>query len=294
MSDISVIIPVYNRRDHLYLCLCALEACGTHYREPMEVIVTDDGSEDDPLSALLEFRNNWQMRYLWHPHDRFQACKTINRACEVASGDSFFILGSDILLERTSLSHLANIHKGHPAAIIAGRYDWMLPMQIRPYDVYHNFAKIIEGTLPPKTLGKNPVGIIGKDPRYRQNPSVFDAPPQSNFACALFADALLIPRTVFEALGGFDEAMIGHGGQDAEFSIRAQMAGYKAIFSNLVHGYHMYHTRDQSANLQTGIANIEYIAKKHDLAKLGLEMWADGENRGIGIKGGAVPRNVPV
>jgi GT2 family glycosyltransferase len=267
----SVIMPVYNRRENLYLALCALDCAMAHYKTPLEVIVSDDGSEDNALGVMLEFRSAFDFKYLWQPHRGYRASKAYNAGCAMASSDTFFLLGSDILIEPTTLVHLWNLHLANPRAIIAGRYDWMLPMQIRPYDVYHHWDQIVNGTLPPAQFGAKADGIIGVDPRYLAAPALFDeGKPQTEYASLLFADLMLFPKDIYASLGGFDENMIGHGGQDCELSIRAQLAGYPVIFSNLVRGFHVYHTRDQAANRATLASNIQYIAAKHDLAAVGL------------------------
>jgi len=279
---ISVIMPVYNRRENLYLSLCALDQNLPHYQRPVEVIVTDDGSEDNPLGVMLEFRDRFEMQYRWQPHAGYRASLAYNRGCSMATGQTYLLLGSDILIEPTSLAHLYNLHMANPTAIIAGRYDWMLPMAIRPYDVYHHWADIVAGTLPAAQFGGRTVGLVGPDPRYVSNPDLFDhSRPQTEYASLVFADLLLFPKSIYQALGGFDESLIGHGGQDCELSIRAQLAGYQVIFSNLVHGYHVYHNRDQVANKAALVRNIQHIAAKHDLASVGLHVWERNGDVGI-------------
>ena len=274
MFQFSVIMPVYNRRENLYLSLCALDRAMEHYQEPIELIVSDDGSEDNPLGVMFEFRSKYAMRYLWHPHAGYRASLAYNNGCAAAHGKSYLLLGSDILIEPTSLVHLKNLSESNPNAIIAGRYDWMLPMAIRPYDVYHHWDQIVAGTLPAAQIGTKTTGIIGIDPRYIECPELFDLGiPQTEYASLLFADLMLFPKAIYQALGGFDEQMIGHGGQDCELSIRAQAAGYPVIFTNLFRGYHMYHLRDQVANKVTLESNIRYVETKHDLKAYGLGVW---------------------
>jgi len=162
----------------------------------------------------------------------------------------------------------------------------MLPMHIRPYDVYHNWDKVVAGTLPPAQFGGNPKGIIGTDPRYRESPEVFDKRiVQSKYASHLYSGVLMFPKKVFWKLGGYDEKIRGHGGSDCEVGIRAQLAGYPAIFTSLVHGYHIYHDRNQAANRISVRNNVRYIAAKHNLNKVGLRVWRVGEDYGICLKG---------
>jgi len=279
MFEFSVIIPVYNRRENLYLTLCALDKTRAHYAESIEVIVSDDGSTDSPLEVMFEFQDKFALQYCWLPHAGNRTALTRNRGCAIARGRNFLFIDSDILLAPKSLAHLSNIARANPTVIIACRYDWMLPMNIRPYDVYHNWDKIVAGTLPPAQFGGNPKGIVGIDPRYKAQPSIFDGEVQwEGFAAYLYTGVLMFPRVIFETLGSFDESFVGHGGEDCEIGIRAQLAGHPVIFTSLVHGYHIYHDRDQAVNQASCNKNIQYIAAKHDLHKVGLYVW---ERKGV-------------
>ena len=286
MFEFSVIIPTYNRRENLYLTLCALDKTLLHYKKPVEVVVMDDGSTDNSLEVMHEFQESFVLQYRWQPHKGFGVTLARNRGCAIARGRNYLFVDSDILLAPESLLHLSNIARANPTVIIAGRYDWMLPMHIRPYDVYHNWEKIVASTLPPAQFGAVPKGVIGVDPRYRENPKAFDeCLVQYEYATHLFSGVLMFPKEVFWELGGYDEKIKGHGGSDCEMGIRAQLAGIPAIFTSLVHGYHIYHDRDQAAHRASVRTNVRYIASKHNLNRIGLYVWNVGEDHGICLKG---------
>lgn len=282
MFEFSVIIPTYNRRENLYLALCALDKTLLHYHDPVEVIVVDDGSTDNPLGVMHEFQENFALQYRWQPHRGWGVTLARNRGCAIARGRNFLFIDSDILLTPESLAHLSNIARANKGVIIAGRYDWMLPMIIRPYDVYQNWEEIAAGTLPPAQFGGLPKGVVGDDPRIVANPEMFAAGTvQSMYASYLYSGVLMFPKELYVTLGGFDERIKRHGGEDCELGIRAQKAGYKAIFTEFVHGYHVYHDRDQVMNRASIKANVEYIAAKHNLNEVGLYMWNVGGDYGI-------------
>ena len=290
MPELSIVISVYNRRDSLYLVLCALDKARAHYEEPFEVVVVDDGSTDDAVGAMEAFVDKFALQYYWQPHYGFRAGTVYNKGCMIAHGRNLLLMDADILVTPESLAHLCNIIKANPEVIVAGSYDWLLPMRIRPRDIYGAWEKVVAGTLPPVEIVGKPKGIIGTDPRYVSNSHLFEGErPQAQFAAILFAGLLSFPREKFLALGGFDERMVGHGGQDCELSIRAQQADCRTIFSRRVHGYHMYHDRDQVANQKTCNENVRYIAGKHDLPGVGLRFWHKGNVMGISRIGEPMP-----
>lgn len=276
---ISVIIPIYNRKFNLMLVLAALDKQSV---KDFEIIIADDGSSDSPLETARTFEGRLSLKYVWHEHDGFRLSLIRNTGAKLATGDAFLFLDSDILLNPTAMGHYANLYKANPTAIIGGRYDWMEPMEISLRDVYHNWGAIIGGRLPRKDPGGPLVGIIGIDPRKANNPYFFDSSERglrSKYCLSLFAGNILVPASLFWALGGWDERMTGHGGEDAEFAMRAQAAHIKALFSEEVVGYHIYHWRDQERNEKEVSYNINYIASKHDLRALGIRLGSirDGE-----------------
>ena len=278
---ISIIIPVYNRVRNLEL---TLEALSQQIDCPrFEVIIADDGSTEDHLSLLRSYEGSLLCRYVWWPHDGFQAGAVRNLGCKVASGDAYLFLDSDILLNPVALAHYSAFFQANPDAIIAGEYDWLPPRNIRLSDVRRiakNGVAGVSGMKDIKTKGY--LGYVGKDPRLRTIPEQFaNESPCKKIAPLLYSGNILVPAKDFWALGGFDVNMRGHGGEDCEFGIRAQIAGYSAIFSSRVVGYHVWHYRDQESNKADLRVNIEYIRSKHDLASVGLYMWEVGDDVGI-------------
>ena len=122
-------------------------------------------------------------------------------------------------------------------------------------------------------------GIQGPDPRL-ENPNLFNSSVihKGAYCLSLFSGNLLVPRRVFEAVGGFDQNMIGHGGEDAEFGMRLQEAGIPVIFSDEVIGYHFYHERNQERNVVELRVNCSHMATKHNLALLGVRFGRRGES----------------
>jgi len=275
---ISVIIPIYNRAKSLDLVLTALDCQG--FRD-FEVIVSDDGSVDDPEAFVAYYKDLMPMVFITHPHEGFGANKCRNAGAAMAQGEALVFLDSDILLNCNALQHYWNLYTGSGRdKIIGGRYDWLPPMKITPMDVVGSWQAIVEGRLP-RTQSWDRLelkGIIGVDPRELKFPGFFDHQKRQvrhDYCLELYGGNMLVPREIFHSLGGFDEAMNRHGGEDCEFAIRAQSAGWGAIFAAEPIGYHMYHDRNQVQNEIDVAANIEYMRQKHDFVALGL---VEGKN----------------
>jgi len=278
---ISVIIPIYNRRDHLYLTLTALDCQG--FRD-FEVIVADDGSTDKP-EEVAAFFSTLSVKYTRLERDGFGANRCRNagtRVCD-ASTEAYLFLDSGILLNKHALQHYYNLlTSSRGALVVGGRYDWLPPMKLTPADIIGDWYKIEEALLPHSRSWNcmELQGIVGLDPRVRQKSNFFDHKKrghQSNYFLELFGGNMLIPRAAFEIVGGFDETMNRHGGEDCEFAMRLQEAGIEAIFADEPIGYHMYHERDQEQNKRDVAMNIDYMRTIHDFEALGLECGVENE-----------------
>ncbi len=142
---ISVIIPVYNQAKSLDLVLTALDCQGFR---GFEVIVSDDGSTDEPEMYAAYYKDLMPLKFITHPHDGFDANRCRNDGAALAEGDAFLFLDSGVLLNCNALQHYANLNQATPDCIIGGRYDWLPPMIITPMDVVGNWQALIEARLP--------------------------------------------------------------------------------------------------------------------------------------------------
>lgn len=258
---ISVCIAVYNRKANLRRVLAALDK--QDFKD-FEVVIADDGSTDNPVEVCQEFSDRLNISYCWQKHDGYRLTFVRNMGAKMAKGDALLFLDSDVMLNPAALSHYNNLFTANPDAIIAGRYDWMKPMDFSVEDVYANWEKIIAEQMPSVSVG-DLKGIVGLDPRAQGPPEdrFFNDSLRDNFFMGLFGGNLLIPAKVYWAVGGQDEKMVGHGGEDCELGMRLQEAGYKAIFSEKVIGYHIYHDRNQQRNSEEVKINIAYLENKH-------------------------------
>ena len=56
MIDISIIVPAYNAEKYLKACL---ESLINQTKKDIEIIAINDGSEDNTLDILNEYKNNY-------------------------------------------------------------------------------------------------------------------------------------------------------------------------------------------------------------------------------------------
>lgn len=231
MTTFSVIIPTYNRREHLLACLASVSA---QRRRPDEVIVVDDGSTDGTLEALsgIEGVNVIQQQ-------NAGAGAARNRGAAAASGDYLAFLDSDDLWFEWTLEAFAALVASHdrPSMLSARFIDFANP------------AELGSIASPP-----TPHGIA------------FDcylASTERGYFVG--AGMMVIARTEFERVGGFVEDRLN--AEDHDLALRLGDArGFVQVIEpvTLAHRIHSENAMANVANTAAGIARLIASEKRGD------------------------------
>jgi GT2 family glycosyltransferase/glycosyltransferase involved in cell wall biosynthesis len=206
--EVSIIIPVFNQFRFTHACLASLqEHQGT---ERFEVIVVDDGSTDGTVEAVPRFpgivflRNETNAGFI----------ASCNRGAEKARGKYLVFLNNDTLVRVGWLSALLDTFEEEPETGIVG-------------------SKLLypDGRL------QEAGGIIWQD-ASGWNYGKFDDPlkPEYNYLrevdyCS--AAALMISKTLFERVGGFDSRYAPAYYEDTDLAFKVRRAGYKVLYQPL-------------------------------------------------------------
>lgn len=187
--DISVIIPNYNCRDTLFSCLNSIVSSGgVHF----EVIVVDDGSDDDSLRVIKQF----PCTVIRQSHQGASAAR--NAGARASRGKILFFTDADCVLAEDTLARaLSSINEHDDQTIIGGSYD------AKSYD--HSFYSRFQAAF-----------IHYSETKHTNNPDY------------IATHAMVINREVFLANGGFKEQWLPII-EDVEFSHRLRRGGYSLV-----------------------------------------------------------------
>ena len=210
LNLVSVVIPIRNGMDTLPDQLVALAA--QTYDEPFEVVLSDNGSTDGLSIAALQ-----------------------ERCPDAVAG---LRLRVSPALGRPGVSHARNA--GSAAAegeliLICDADDLVTPDWVADLVAASARADLIGGSLGTDVL--NPPVV--QEWRPIAEPGVL--PSKLDFLPFVQGANIAVWKDVVEAIGGWDEELVA-GGDDVDFSWRAQLAGFSiiAITGGLVH-YRLRH-----------------------------------------------------
>lgn len=103
---VSVLIPVYNGSRYIE---AAIESVLSQTFQGVEIIVVDDGSEDETASLVKQYKN---VRYVYQPHYGISVAR--NRALQEANFELVDFLDADDLMLPTKLEKQVDYMNEHP------------------------------------------------------------------------------------------------------------------------------------------------------------------------------------
>ncbi|MCW2528545.1 MAG: kfoC 2 [Pseudonocardiales bacterium] len=205
---VSVVVPYFEDQLRLDLLLAALSR-QSHPRDRLEVIVADDGSCNSP--RLDELRGV-AGRIVRQENLGFRAGAARNLGVTDSTGEVVVFLDADTYPEPEYISRLVRLPALAPDVMVTGRrrhadFTGWAPEQLRRW-----FDGGLDG--PPELT--EPAWLCDE---HRRSKNLLDI-GENSYRYVISA-VLACSRSLFEAAGGFDESLVGYGGEDWEFAYRA-------------------------------------------------------------------------
>jgi len=211
---ISVIIPTFNRAHVLSKTLRGYsEQVGEH--QICEILVVDDGSEDDTSSVVQEWSNNKiaHVRYLRQENRGPAAAR--NHAIREARGDLLLFGDDDIIPSSKLVAEHVAWHREHPEPNfgVLGLVNWAAEMNPTPFMEWS--------------------GLYGPQFNFGYFKAGMELGFQHAYGCNLSLKASFLARH-----GVFNESIRSAGWEDLELCYRLNSQGFRLFYSAEAVGYH--------------------------------------------------------
>lgn len=130
---ISIVIPTYNRKDVLAMCLHALgeQVCDYVY----EIIIIDDGSTDGTCDVVKNIQKKSKINIRYYAQKNKGPASARNIGVKYAEGKVILFLGDDIIVTPALLDHHIEFHHKYPKDNFAmlGYVTWSPQIKVTPF-----------------------------------------------------------------------------------------------------------------------------------------------------------------
>ncbi|HCC85360.1 MAG TPA: hypothetical protein DEQ06_01980 [Porphyromonadaceae bacterium] len=223
---ISVIIITYNSGKYIRRCIESL--CRQRMIDDIELIVVDNGSQDDTLK-IIEKEIDLDIKVIMNEKNVGYS-GAINKGKRATNARLLVISNADVEFQSDTLNILVSYMYQHPDIGVLG------PQQVFPDGRWQRSYGDVPGLL---CSIKNLLGITSAKhflrtltwPWFRWD----RRPCQVGY---IDGAVMAIRREAFEAVGGFDENFFFYG-EDVDFCMRLRKAGWKVVFHPEVRVIHV-------------------------------------------------------
>ena len=251
---VSIIISFYERLEHLRRCLDSLKLCSQDFDE---VVITDDGSDEDIVSNLKKMIANYPFPiiHVWHPKNGFRVAAARNNGIRHARGDYLIFLDCDFLvLSDTIKYHIINASSKRFVANTVKYLSEDQTDEVFRSGISLDLLEHLYCQIPDKE-------IITAHRRSIKRTILMQLHLVSYKKQSL-GGHFSIYRKDIEYINGYDENFVGWGCEDEDLGKRLVRAG---IFSKLTFHYarilHMWHPKALGcSNWQEG-PNMDYFKR---------------------------------
>ena len=240
---VSIVIPVYNQFKYTYNCLLSVLENTDKDKTPYEVIIGDDVSTDETktigklIHNIVVCRNKTNTGFLLN-------CKN---AASKAKGKYIFFLNNDTNVQPRYLSELVDYIEKHDDCGVVG-------------------SKLVYAN----GLLQEAGGILWKDgSAWNYGNSQNREAPEFNYVKDvdyISGAALMIRKSLWDKVGGFDERFVPAYCEDSDFCFTARKEGYRVTYiptSVVVHFEGISNGKDLKTGLkQYQVANTKKFYEK--------------------------------
>ena len=274
---ISVIVPVYNRLEHLRaLFLCLLR----QKKQADELIITDDGSSQKVLDFIGDLipKSEFKVKHIYQEDKGFRKTRALNNAVRNSIGDLLIFCDQDLIFGEEYVETIAgNIKKniflmGRAHTLKREEKDFVLE-NIEKINSYEEIVKNLPDSYIP-TIKK----MLNEDKRRR----LLKTFKLAKRGIKLVGMSYALMKNAYIKVNGYDENYIGWGQEDDDFGNRLTVAGIngKELITKNIQ-LHLWHysdpTKVHSSNEEYYYKRKEEIFSKKDFyCKKGYE---DSKNR---------------
>lgn len=233
---ISVIIPTRDEGEMLKKCISSLISNNATY--DLDVIVVDNCSKDKKTAAVFLELEAQGVRILEYD-DGFNFSQMNNLAVEYARHEQLCFLNNDVFFPEAGVFEELCGRLSDPTVGAVG------PLMVRGSDIIQHGGVV---------LGPHSGAIHAFEDRMRGDPGYGEMLRVAHECSAVTGAMMLTRKSLFQALGGFEEALFAVNFNDVDYCLRLREANYRVIFSPHCYVQH-FESVSRGAEIRSPSAN---------------------------------------
>lgn len=226
---VSVVVPARDRLPILRETLWRLRE-QSYPEDRFEVIVVDDASKED-LSEVLPDDARFRLLPSTNTTGAFRAGQTRARGAALAKHPIIAFLDADVSVGRDYLWALDWVHRRWSNTVLCG---YLSGYNLHDLGHVHTLEQV---------RGVEPLERVPVIPDRQREPVARTCLDNIDWLSEpwrlCYTGNLSLPKTLFDAIGGFDPHFSGWGLEDLDLGVRLHRAGAQWIFSRFALGYHV-------------------------------------------------------
>ncbi len=234
MSQVSVIISAYNR---VHLLRKALISLSQQSNMPDEIIISDDGSDEDIVTPIRGMVNQMKMRVMYVRQEKkgFRLAKSRNNGVRASGGDYLIFLDQDLVFTRHFLRTFIDNRQ-------EGRFCVAYPIRLTEEQTHSLDDTMIQTNDFEKILKSDQVRKVKEQYRKDKFYTILKQLHLRSAGPKLRGGVAAVHRTDYILVNGYDENYQGWGSEDDDLGRRFYKAGIHGI-NPFQHEFplHLYH-----------------------------------------------------
>jgi len=258
--EVSVIVPTYNRCALLFHTLKSL-VNQTISRDCFEVIIADDGSDDDTQKIIKEFERSLNLKYVYQPDKGYRPASVRNLGLKLSDAKICLCIDAGILINEDCIEQHINFHmeRSYKDAAIGYLYG---------FEINEELIQMFKDLIVESSVSQSLSNIIKtnifndvRDEHYKRYNDCIEKLPAPWFY--FWGGHFSVSKDQLLNINYFDENYDGRWGvEDNDLGYRLIQNGANLCLLRKAQSIHYPHPTNPKNRRLEGIANCEYFYRK--------------------------------